>query len=50
MVFKMCLLNKDVVTFDKKGRYFETYMIEQRGYMGWERMGDKLPFDYIRPE
>ena len=44
------LLNKDMVVFDKSGRYFETYMIEQRGYMGWERMGDKLPFDYIRPE
>ena len=44
------LLNKDMVVFDKSGRYFETYMIEQRGYMGWERFGDKLPFNYKRPE
>lgn len=44
------LLNKDIVIFDKSGRYFETYMIEQRGYMGWERFGDKLPFDYMLPQ
>ena len=44
------LLKKDTVVFDKSGRYFETYMIEQRGYMGWERFGDKLPFDYTLPD
>ena len=44
------LLKKDMVECDKSGRYFATSMIEQRRYMGWERFGDKLPFNYKRPE
>ena len=32
--------------FDKNGRYFERFMIEKQKYMGWERVGDQLPFDY----
>ncbi|MBC8346688.1 MAG: carboxypeptidase-like regulatory domain-containing protein [Candidatus Marinimicrobia bacterium] len=40
-------LGKDSVIFDKKGRYFERFMIEQQEYMGWERVGDQLPFDYL---
>ncbi len=44
------LLGKDLVIIDKNGRYFETYMIEQQGYMGWERVGDQLPFDYVQPK
>jgi len=39
-------LGKDTVIFDKNGRYFEKFMIEQQEYMGWERVGDQLPFDY----
>ena len=39
-------LGKDSVIFDKNGRYFEKFMIEQQEYMGWERVGDQLPFDY----
>ena len=39
-------LGKDSVIFDKNGRYFERFMIEKQEYMGWERVGDQLPFDY----
>ena len=40
------LLKKGVVSFDRKGRYFDPFMIEQQGYSAWERVGDQLPFDY----
>ncbi len=40
------LLRADSVYFDKSGRYFEPFMIEQQGYSSWERVGDQLPFDY----
>ena len=40
------LLRADSVYFDKEGRYFEPYMIEQQGYASWERIGDQLPFNY----
>ena len=39
-------LKKGSVLFDRKGRYFDPYMIEQQGYTAWERVGDQLPFDY----
>ena len=39
-------LKKGNVSFDRKGRYFDPYMIEQQGYTAWERVGDQLPFDY----
>ena len=39
-------LKKSSVLFDRKGRYFDPYMIEQQGYTAWERVGDQLPFDY----
>ena len=39
-------LNKEKVIVDKKGRYVETYMIEQQGEMAWERVADQLPWDY----
>ena len=39
-------LKKGSVSFDRKGRYFDPYMIEQQGYTAWERVGDQLPFDY----
>ena len=39
-------LGKDSVIFDKNGRYYERFMIEKQEYMGWERVGDQLPFDY----
>jgi len=39
-------LNKEKVIVDKKGRYTETYMIEQQGEMAWERVADQLPWDY----
>jgi hypothetical protein len=39
-------LGKESVVFDKNGRYFERFMIEKQEYMGWERVGDQLPFDY----
>jgi hypothetical protein len=32
---------------DKKGRYTETFMIEQNGEMAWERVADQLPWDYL---
>ena len=41
------LLRADSVYFDKSGRYFEPFMIEQQGYSSWERVGDQLPFNYI---
>jgi hypothetical protein len=44
------ILDKDSVIIDKNGRYFEVYMIEQQGYMGWERVGDQLPFNYGPPK
>ena len=40
------LLRADSVYFDKSGRYFEPFMIEQQGYSSWERVGDQLPFNY----
>ena len=40
------LLKKGIVSFDRKGRYFDPFMIEQQGYSAWERVGDQLPFDY----
>ena len=40
------LLRADSVYFDKEGRYFEPYMIEQQGYASWERIVDQLPFNY----
>ena len=40
------VLKKGSVSFDRKGRYFDPYMIEQQGYTAWERVGDQLPFDY----
>ena len=40
------LLRADSVYFDRDGRYFEPYMIEQQGYSSWERIGDQLPFNY----
>ena len=39
-------LGKDSIIFDKNGRYYERFMIEKQEYMGWERVGDQLPFDY----
>ena len=42
------ILKKGSVVFDKKGRYFELYMIEQQGYTAWERVGERLPLDYYR--
>ena len=39
-------LGKESVVFDKNGRYFEKFMIEKQEYMGWERVGDQLPFNY----
>lgn len=39
-------LQNGSVVFDKKGRYFELYMIEQQGYNAWERVGERLPLDY----
>ena len=40
------LLRADSVYFDRDGRYFEPYMIEQQGYSSWERIGYQLPFNY----
>jgi len=40
-------LNKAKVIVDKKGRYTETFMIEQNGEMAWERVADQLPWDYL---
>ena len=40
------LLRADSVNYDREGRYFEPYMIEQQGYSSWERIGDQLPFNY----
>jgi len=40
-------LNKEKVLVDKKGRYTETFMIEQNGEMAWERVADQLPWDYL---
>tara|TARA_B100000579_G_scaffold26847_1_gene18878 strand:+ start:2339 stop:3490 length:1152 start_codon:yes stop_codon:yes gene_type:complete len=40
------LLRADSVYYDRDGRYFEPYMIEQQGYSSWERIGDQLPFNY----
>ena len=40
------LLRADSVNYDRDGRYFEPYMIEQQGYSSWERIGDQLPFNY----
>ena len=40
------ILKKGSVIFDKNGRYFELYMIEQQGYNAWERVGERLPLDY----
>ena len=40
------VLKKGSVVFDKNGRYFELYMIEQQGYNAWERVGERLPLDY----
>jgi hypothetical protein len=40
------ILGKDSIIFDKNGRYYERFMIEKQEYMGWERVGDQLPFDY----
>ena len=40
------LLRADSVNYDRNGRYFEPYMIEQQGYSSWERIGDQLPFNY----
>ena len=42
------ILKKGSVVFDKKGRYFELYMIEQQGYNAWERVGERLPLDYYK--
>ncbi len=42
----LLILRKDSVVFDKYGRYFEKFMIEQQEYMGWERVGDQLPYNY----
>ena len=42
------ILKKGSVIFDKKGRYFELYMIEQQGYNAWERVGERLPLDYYK--
>ena len=39
------LLRADSVYYDRDGRYFEPYMIEQQGYSSWERIGDQLPFN-----
>ena len=41
------ILDKDSVIIDKNGRYFEIYMLEQQGYMSWERVGEQLPFGYV---
>ncbi len=43
-------LGKSNVAIDKLGRYYEPYMLELSGYMAWERLADKLPFDYIPHE
>ena len=40
------LLRADSIYYDRDGRYFEPYMIEQQGYSSWERIGDQLPFNY----
>ena len=40
------LLRADSVNYERDGRYFEPYMIEQQGYSSWERIGDQLPFNY----
>jgi hypothetical protein len=40
------ILKKGSAIIDKKGRYFELYMIEQQGYNAWERVGERLPLDY----
>ena len=40
------LLRADSVYYDRDGRFFEPYMIEQQGYSSWERIGDQLPFNY----
>ena len=40
------LLRADSVNYDRDGRYFEPYMIEQQGYSSWERIVDQLPFNY----
>ena len=37
------LLRADSVYYDRDGRFFEPYMIEQQGYSSWERIGDQLP-------
>ena len=44
------ILQKGSVVFDKKGRYFEVYMIEQQGYNAWERVGERLPLEYYPSE
>ena len=40
------ILDSGSVVFDKKGRYFEMFMIEQQGYSAWERVGERLPLQY----
>ena len=35
---------------DSRGRYFEKYKMETRGYWAFERLADMLPFDYVVPD
>ena len=40
----------DSVAVDKKGRYFDKFMIQTIGYWGFERLAETLPYEYELPK
>ncbi len=40
---------QDSVTIDVRGRYFDAFALHTRGYWGWERLAEMLPFEYSLP-
>ena len=43
-------LRSDSTVFNDKGILYEAYDVVLHGYMGWERMAEMLPLDYIPEE
>ena len=37
---------QDSVTIDVRGRYFDTFALHTKGYWGWQRLAEMLPFEY----
>lgn len=40
------LIFQDLLTVEQNGFYFDQRDLVTLGYMGWEKMGDRLPYDY----